>query len=64
MGRDDGSRKTSRLSSADARLRERSRADGRLALLCGLVKVRARSLTCMRALPEVGVTTGALALRR
>jgi len=60
-GRDDSSRKTSQLSSADSRLRERSGVDSRLAFPCGLVKVRARSLTCMRAVPGIRLITGALA---
>src|SRR6266496_4319835 len=60
-GRDDGSRKTRRLSSHDTRLRERYRAEHRLAFRCGLVKLQNRPLTCTRALPGARVSAGALA---
>jgi hypothetical protein len=49
------------MSSANPRLCERFRAIGRLAFLCGVVKVHERWLTCMRAVPGIRLTTGALA---
>jgi hypothetical protein len=60
-GREDGSQDSSRVSSADSRVCERFRAIGRLAFLCGVVTVHKRWLTCMRAVPGIRLTTGALA---
>jgi hypothetical protein len=62
--RDDGSRKTSRLTCGDMAACERRRNEGTVSLLDGLVKVHARPLTWVRALPGITLTTKALALRR
>ncbi len=59
--RDDGSRKTSLLSCGNTPASERSEMSGGSFFRCGLVKMRARSLTWPRALPGITVSTKALA---
>ena len=60
---DDGSRNSSRLSCANGRSCERFALNGINSTLCGVVKMRKRPLTCVRALPGARVTTPALARR-
>jgi hypothetical protein len=59
--RENGSQDSSRVTCADGELCERRAKAWRRDLLCGLVKVQEWSLTCMRALPGIRVTTSALA---